>query len=158
MSNATLIINNPSAYLREGKYTFAQNQDYLTAVKTGFGEAAKSLNNAFSYAVGHYFSPVSRVTLEQKFDMLALTWKIDTRHESSALKISQHPSYQQIIGMGKDVLPCIFAEMNRKPGHWFMALQAITGINPVKSEHRGDVAAMTNDWVDWGIKRGFINK
>jgi hypothetical protein len=68
--------------------------------------------------------------------------------------------YQQIIGMGEKALPFIYYELTTEPDHWFWALRAITCDDPVPDEHRGDIAAMTVDWLSWFKKRfdeGFWN-
>ena len=66
-----------------------------------------------------------------------------------------HPAYQQIIGMGEYALPLIFQALQREPDHWFWALGAITGENPVPDAHAGDLDAMTSDWLSWGDAHGY---
>jgi len=61
-----------------------------------------------------------------------------------------HPAYQRIIGMGKDAIPIVLNEMSVRPGHWFWALRAITGENPVPAGHAGNIKAMSEDWIEWG--------
>ena len=61
-----------------------------------------------------------------------------------------HPAYQQVIGMGWDVVPCILSELETAPDHWFWALTAITGQDPVLPDHRGKLRLMAQDWVRWG--------
>ncbi len=65
-----------------------------------------------------------------------------------------HPAYQQIIGMGDRALPLIFKDLRREPDHWFWALQAITGENPVSEQNAGDLEAMTGDWLVWASTHG----
>ena len=65
-------------------------------------------------------------------------------------------TYQAIIGMGETALPFILDEMRQRDGHWFWALRAITGENPVPPEHRGNVEAMTQDWLQWARQRGCL--
>ena len=142
MDKGGLIIDNPE---------YAQPE----SVSVGFGDAAKDLESTFMKTAKHYYTPVSRTTDVDKFDMLALTWGVDNRFNSNAQEIAQHPAYMQIIGMGKEALPFIFHRMKQEPGHWFIALQALTGVNPVKPENRGRILAMTDDWLEWGSKNGF---
>ena len=129
--------------------------DTVPSYAVGFGKSAQDLSAKLSTTMQHYYEPVSRTTEEDLFESFALTWGIDNRHNSNAQDIAQHPSYQRIVGMGKDALPMIFKQMRKKPGHWFLALQAITGINPVAPENRGDIVAMTGDWLKWGSDHGF---
>jgi hypothetical protein len=127
-------------------------------VQTGFGAVADQLKNVFWAAQAHYLVPVTRITEEQKFNLLALTWQKDTNLSSSITEMVAHPAYQQIIGMGQRALPFIFNQLNSQPEHWFWALQSITGVNPIKPEHRGNLPEMTNDWIDWGKANGLIRE
>lgn len=65
-----------------------------------------------------------------------------------------HPAYQRIIGMGPAALPLILREMERRPDHWFWALQAITGTDPVTVGARGNMRGMAAAWVAWGKDNG----
>ena len=62
------------------------------------------------------------------------------------------PSYLRIIGMGEAALPLVLAQLKREgddPDHWFTALQAITGEDPVSEESCGDTVSMANEWLSW---------
>src|SRR5437773_2154916 len=83
----------------------------------------------------------------RRFQELVRQWKEATMFLSSITDMATHPAYQQIIGMGKEALPFLVEELRREPDHWFWALQAITGINPVPPADRGDVANMTKAWL-----------
>lgn len=90
----------------------------------------------------------------QKFRKLADQWRKDTRHISSLSKLSMHPAYQKIIGMGYDALPLILNELKEKGGHWLWALHAITDEDPAPegATFRGAVAA----WIAWGKTEGYL--
>jgi len=90
----------------------------------------------------------------RRFQALAARWREDCGHLSSVREMIVNPAYQQIIGMGPAVLPHILAELARQPDHWFWALSAITGEDPVRQEHRGRVGPMSGDWLEWAKKRG----
>lgn len=92
---------------------------------------------------------------ESKFALLATRWRKETSHVSFAVQQAMCPAYQQIIGMGMQAVPLILRELEKEPAHWFWALAAITGENPVPSEHAGNIAEMTKDWVLWGRSRGY---
>jgi len=81
-----------------------------------------------------------------------------TRHLSNTGQISLVFSYQSIIGMGPAVVPLILAELEREPDHWFWALEAITGENPVNKDDAGDIEASANAWVEWGRQNGQLRK
>lgn len=91
---------------------------------------------------------------QDRFDHLADEWGAASRFLSSVQQMCMLPSYQRIIGMGPEAVPFILARMTRSPGHWFWALEAITGTNPVAKEHEGDLAQMTVDWLDWAAAAG----
>ena len=90
----------------------------------------------------------------QKFRKLADQWRKDTRHVSSLSKLSMHPAYQKIIGMGYDALPLILDELKEKGGHWLWALHAITDEDPSPegATFREAVAA----WLAWGKTEGYL--
>jgi hypothetical protein len=91
-----------------------------------------------------------------KFRRLADQWLEETQLTSSLTEIVLHSAYQQIIGMGNAALPLILRELQERPAHWFWALRAITGENPVPREDAGRMARMTEHWLDWGRQHGFL--
>lgn len=92
---------------------------------------------------------------EQKLEALAAQWKRETAHLSLVSKKAMHPAYQAIIGLGPWALPFILKKLREAPDHWFWALEAITGQNPVPEEHFGNIPAMTEDWLAWGDHEGY---
>lgn len=92
--------------------------------------------------------------LEQRFQRLARIWRKESAHLSSIREMALHPAYQQIVGMGPSTLPFLLRELEHKPDHWFWALRAITQEDPVLPEHRGNVAEMARDWMEWARGRG----
>jgi hypothetical protein len=70
--------------------------------------------------------------------------------------MAMHPAYQQIIGLDSPALPLILLELRRELDHWFWALKAITGQDPVPPESRGRVQKMTDAWLDWGREHGYV--
>lgn len=93
-------------------------------------------------------------SLAQRFQTLAKAWRDECDHLSSIREMVLHPAYQQVVGMGPSALPFIFAELERRPDHWFWALRAITQEDPVPPEHRGNVAQMTRHWLEWSERKG----
>jgi hypothetical protein len=88
------------------------------------------------------------------FYSLAETWQRECAHLSSLREMVLHPAYQQIIGMGRYALPFLLRELENKPDHWGWALCAITGENPVPPEHRGRLADIARDWLEWARNKG----
>jgi hypothetical protein len=98
-------------------------------------------------------------TLESLFREHSERWKKDTRHLSSTTKMTSHPSYLRIIGLstqshGHGLERLLLQELQSEPDHWFAALTAITGEDPVQPQHDFDEAV--NAWLEWGRKKGII--
>jgi hypothetical protein len=119
------------------------------------GVESKKIGDLIEDCLSQYLIPVSRQTgnLSIKFDRLKFKWQEETAFLSSITDIAMHPAYQQIIGLGEDVLPFIMNELSSKPNHWFWALKAITGVDPVPHEKRGNIEAMTDEWIKWWNNR-----
>src|SRR3954447_15336403 len=100
--------------------------------------------------------PVLDDARKTKFRILVRQWKKETAHLSSAPRMARHPAYQEIIGMGQEVVPLLLAELKRKPDFWFAALRAITGEDPVPPESAGRIKEMARAWVEWGRSKGYI--
>ena len=99
------------------------------------------------------------VTNIVKFHRLADEWKRERGALSTAAAMAALPSYRRIMGMGKEALPFIFAELKAEgdsPSHWFLALAAITDENPVPAESRGKLSEMAKAWLAWGRKAGYV--
>lgn len=95
------------------------------------------------------------IKLKEKFESLVKKWKEDTRFASTVLEMATNPSYQQIIGMGRQAVPLILKQLAKKPEHWFWALNAITGEDPVPENSRGKLPQMTKAWLEWGQQKGY---
>jgi len=98
-------------------------------------------------------------TLEKLFREHSERWKEDTRHLSSITKMISHPSYLRIIGLagksyGHGLERLLLQELQSEPDHWFAALTAISGEDPVKPEH--DFDQSISAWLEWGRQMGII--
>jgi len=100
---------------------------------------------------------VIEADLQDRFQQLKDDWKSRSRYLSNSAQIAMLWPYQQIIGMGPAVVPLILAEMRQETDHWFWALEAITGENPVPEEAAGKVGAMAQAWIDWGRRKGLLD-
>lgn len=83
-------------------------------------------------------------------------WKKNTRMYSSVSYIVSDENYNNIIGMGKDVIPLIFEDLEKTNDFWFTALIVLTGKNPVKKENIGYIEKMKEDWIEFGKENGYI--
>lgn len=107
--------------------------------------------------IDHTMLPAHRQveSLLDKFRRLSKRWKEETGFYSSLAQISSHPSYQQIVGMGPEVVPILLSALVQRPDHWFVALHHITGANPVLESSRGNIRRMADDWIKWGRAQGY---
>ena len=96
------------------------------------------------------------VDIDISFNRLMADWKASRGFSSSARDMCSHPSYLRIIGMGERAVPLILSELRRQPDHWFGALHAITGENPIPDHARGRLDKMAASWVQWGEQNGYI--
>jgi hypothetical protein len=94
----------------------------------------------------------------ERFQALASVWKAETKLFSNVTKRAMHPAYQQIIGMGPAVVPCILLDLaEHGPNDWFWALTAITGENPISKEIAGNMKSMMEAWLQWGTAAGYLS-
>jgi len=118
-------------------------------------EANWEHNNALEIRA-HYFNPLSRRNVADEFYELATQWKAGTKYLSLTRDKSVHPAYQRIIGMGQKVIPLILNDLAVEPRHWFWALTAITGVDPVPPDQEGNIAEMRRLWLEWGKENDYI--
>jgi hypothetical protein len=94
-----------------------------------------------------------------RFQILAKKWKEERGAMASISEMSLLPAYQQIIGLGEDVIPMILAELDSErddPDQWFWALRALTDDNPIDPEDQGNFPAMAGAWLRWGEREGYV--
>jgi hypothetical protein len=90
------------------------------------------------------------------FHSLVAEWKAAVAHLSSTTARVQHPAYQKIIALGKPAVPLLLHELQERPNHWFAALRALTGADPVAPADRGKIDSMTDAWIRWGKAHGYL--
>jgi hypothetical protein len=94
--------------------------------------------------------------VENEFRTLALEWKQACGLLSSTTAMVAHPTYQAIIELGQPVVPFLLQDLEKEPVHWFEALKAITGEDPVEPKDWGNIAAMASAWLSWGRSRNLL--
>ncbi len=100
---------------------------------------------------------VKQLAVERRFHKLAKAWKSETELFSKVTKKILHPAYQKIIGMGEPAIPLILKDLSENgPDDWFWALTAISDANPITEEIAGNMRAMTEAWLRWGEKAGYL--
>ncbi len=93
----------------------------------------------------------------REFLRLIEKWHEERGITSSFSKMMSCPSYLRIIGMGPRAVPLIIFQLQRegrRPDHWFVALKAITGEDPIPEESRGNAVLMAQAWLNWADKNG----
>jgi hypothetical protein len=96
--------------------------------------------------------------LKKRFDFYNSIWKNETIFSSSISEITNNSAYRSIIGLGQEVLPFIIDDLKTNDNHWFYALEALTGQNPIKENHKGIVPLMKNDWIEWAKENNLIDE
>jgi len=87
---------------------------------------------------------------------LLLAWGYGERGPTSSISnIVKCDSYQKIIKMGDVVLPLILSQLKQEgnnPDHWFIALETITGEDPIPENVYGNMPKMAEAWLSWAEK------
>jgi hypothetical protein len=94
--------------------------------------------------------------LENEFYTLTQRWKQACGLLSSTSTMVAHPAYLAIIELGQPVVPLLLRELEKEPVHWFEALKAITGEDPVSPKDWGNISAMASAWLAWGRSRNLL--
>ena len=147
--------NVPGGYSRGATWaepTSALNVNYLHFFGSSEAPAQSLLSRPGIVWASSAFA--SRIT-QETFSALVSQWKRETEMTSSMTEMAMHPAYQRIIGMGTDAIPLLLRELEDRPDHWFWALKAITGDDPVPSEQRGRLKGMAQAWLAWGSRQGY---
>jgi hypothetical protein len=109
-------------------------------------------------AAKHFARPAEAIheSVDEELERLATEWRNDTAHLSSLSEMVAHHAYQRIIGKGRNAIPFLLRALQREPEHWFSALAAITGVNPVARDDEGRIRRMAQAWVTWGKEQRYI--
>lgn len=94
-------------------------------------------------------------TVEERFRRLAAAWHRDTDYLSFMEDTDSHPAYQEIIGLGTEVVPLLLRDLAQKHTHWFTALEAITGARPTSAADAGNIPRMAEAWLRWAKDNGY---
>ncbi len=94
--------------------------------------------------------------VERKFALLRERWQRETAVHSVAVLVAMHDAYQQIIGLGPEVVPLILRVLAEDGSpNWFWALHAITGEDAASGIE--DVPSAVLAWLDWGRRKGYAD-
>ena len=107
---------------------------------------------------GLHVEDLAAKALRDEFNRLRVQWREERGASSSITEIAMYRSHLQIIGLGRAAIPLILRRMEdewAEPDMWFVALQMLTGVDPVTDEIRGDFCAMARRWLDWAAAHGY---
>jgi hypothetical protein len=116
----------------------------------------RRLGRVFHWSRHRQRTEISPQLLSSEFKTYADRWWKETRILSSIQAKIFNQNYQRIIGMGRQVLPLIFADLKRRGGQWYWALECITGENPAAAATTLDEAR--KQWLDYGIEKGHLSE
>jgi hypothetical protein len=139
------------------RYHIASNINYYpleihTEVETG---------SSLIYLAHYTTDPGSLelLRIQTVFDDLISQWRKERGATSSITEIVMCRSHLRIIGMGPMAIPLILREMEDEgddPDMWFVALQMLTGADPVTDDARGNFKKMAALWFDWAHRHEYV--
>ncbi len=94
-------------------------------------------------------------TVAECFRRLSSAWHRDTVYLSSMDDAASHPAYQEIARLGSEVVPLLLRHLEENHTHWFAALEAITGAQPVPAAAAGNIPAIVEAWLRWAKANGY---
>jgi hypothetical protein len=95
--------------------------------------------------------------LEREFNELKEKWHTETAHLSNLNAKHLHPAHLKILTFGKAVLPLIFKDMLVDHGHWFLALEILTG-HKLQLDAGCKTEAHRLAWIAWAKEQGFLTE
>jgi hypothetical protein len=94
-------------------------------------------------------------TTEERFRRLEAAWLAATGVLSDDTEVVEHPAFREILSMGEAVVTLMLRDLEQRPRLWVWALPEITGENPVPAADRGNIARMSEAWLNWGRAKGY---
>jgi len=96
--------------------------------------------------------------LREQFRALADWWHDATDALSSPDEKAEHVAYRRIVGAGRPVLRYILEDLRDHGGHWFMALEEITHMEPpIPDGVTPSLRAERDAWLSWGRATGVLD-
>lgn len=89
--------------------------------------------------------------VEERFKALAKKWHEETGFSSNLTYKWSNRHYQQILGLGRAVVPVIMEDMRQSPDWWFDALRKLTGHEPEidPETESGYLKIIAQKWLTW---------
>ena len=142
--------------IREGDYAYARSR--MVSNRHASAQRGYDFANHFVQALSERRKKATR-KLADEFREHVERWKDETGHLSSMTRAIAHPSYLRIIGLAPkstehELERLLLHELEAEPDHWFAALTAITGEDPIRPDYDFDAAVAA--WLNWGREKGII--
>ena len=96
----------------------------------------------------------TRREIHRQFARLASDWRAETAHESLERDKVAHPLYLRIVALGWDAVPFLVQELQSRPDCWFLALESITGADPVSRVGAKGIEQAAEVWISWWNREG----
>lgn len=149
-------------YTNKEKYKWKkEEEEEVNSYFTAWGNFGLHLkpekNECNSLAIYFQSDEHDKSYLMYRFEKLYEKWNEDIGFSSSGRVIFESNALQEIIKLGEQVIPLILEKYRVTPHHWSYALSKITGNNPVKKKHCGNLVLMSTDWIEWGKENGYID-
>jgi hypothetical protein len=88
------------------------------------------------------------------FEGLADLWERETGPYAFLYEKAMHWAYQRIIGLGPQAIPWILRRLAERSGHWFWALESLTGEDPAAGLET--MAEAREAWLAWGRRQYYL--
>ena len=118
--------------------------------RTDQGHVSSGFHNRYQRSNSARFDIIQNDSV--MFNLLLHRWYRERGITSSLSEMTMCPSYLNIIAMGPAATPLILKQLKREgddPDHWFAALEAVTGHDPVPEDIYGDTVRMAEAWFKW---------
>lgn len=99
-------------------------------------------------AVVRYRPGLTQAELES-LELAITNWKRRASYYSFCEQKRAVPEFRKIVEFGGAAIPVIAADLNKQPSYLFLALEDITGEDPIYEGIRGDLPAMVGAWLQW---------
>lgn len=94
--------------------------------------------------------------VKQVFQNLKAIINEDTVFSSSTTVRYEHWANKAILLIGKPMISVILEDIQTEPHWWFHTLYTLTGVWPCSKENAGCLVKLTEEWIEWGKKNGFL--
>ena len=120
----------------------------MTASVTDFSYTVGDSQASATAAKMPYRGVLSK-TESENLDVAIAAWKARVERFSLRRQRKSVPEFQAILAFGSAGIPVIVGDLRRDPSYLFLALESLTGEDPVYEGIRGDMPAMVGAWIQW---------